>query len=91
MPFFKPPRFRRFKLLTRRWRYLFGRSATWTVVLVVGLVLFNWPFIDSTQTWQGQELFHFYFISWGFFIVLLCFIGLCSSNFSGKKDDEVDH
>ena len=75
----------RIKQRLRRWRSLFSRSAAWTVVEGLALVLFSWPFINTGRNWSEQDLYHFYFISWGILIVLLICIGGCVR--SGRGGD----
>ncbi len=75
----------RLKQRLRRWRSLFGRSAAWTVVEVLALVTFSWPFINAGHSWTEQELYHFYVISWAILIVLLVCIGGCAA--SGRGGD----
>jgi len=75
----------RIKQRLRTWRSLFGRSATWTVVEMLALVLFSWPFINTGRQWGEQDLYHFYFISWGILILLLVCIGGCSRSGRGGE------
>ncbi len=76
----------RLKQRLRRWRSLFGRSAAWTVVEVLALVMFSWPFINAGRPWGEQDLYHFYFISWAILILLLVCIG--GSAASGRGGDQ---